>query len=128
MSKKPKPLEQWQREVFEDAFQHSGTCRMECECGKTYYNSNGGWDWADGELETLAADETAIDLPYTVGRITFEGKEYANGCDCWIELAAMIYRFLVAYGPSIADLFDGIKRHMQAEAEGFPVIKDSTCG
>lgn len=46
--------EQKKIEIFEEAFR-SGVGHSEFTycCGKVFYNSNGGWDWEDGELEEL---------------------------------------------------------------------------
>ena len=32
---------------------HSTGYRDQCHCGIQYYDSHGGWDWSDGELEAL---------------------------------------------------------------------------
>lgn len=123
MSKtKLKPLTTEQRETFEESFRTCGTSRMQCQCGKFYYNSTGQWDWDDGELEEYHADKEAIDVDYTIGRVCFNGCEYADVCDCWLEDAARIYQWLIAYRYSVSEFYTVVKRKMKAEAEKFPVV------
>ena len=109
-------------EIFEKAFGLSvGHSCMKCECGKTFYNSNGGWDWENGELEALEKSKNAIDLDYSVGEIGFEGKRYVPDCECWHERAMMIFKFLMTYNYQIIELFTGVKQLLLEEAKS---IKD----
>lgn len=109
-------------EIFEKAFRASvSRSRMECECGKVFYNSNGGWDWEDGELEALEKSKDAIDLDCSVGEIGFEGRQYALDCECWHERAIRIFEFLMSHNYQIVELFTNVKVLLLEEVES---IKD----
>ncbi len=109
-------------EIFEEAFRDmtAGSWRT-CVCGKDFYNSGGGWDWEDGELEALEKNKTAIDLDYSVGTITFEGKEYCLDCNCWHKRALMIFGFVMSHNLMIVELFRAVKKHELAKAENIKV-------
>ena len=110
-------------EIFEDAFKDQGFVgsRRDCICGNIFYNSNGGWDWEDGELEELAKNKRAFDVDYSVGTITFEGKEYCLDCTCWHKRALMIFRFLTTHNSPIVALFRAVKKHELALAGSIEV-------
>ena len=105
-------------EIFEEAFRDmvAGSQR-ECDCGKIFYNSNGGWDWEDGELEALEKSKSATDLDYSVGTITFEGNEYCLDCNCWHKRAVKIFGFLMSHNSPVVALFRAVKKHELARAE-----------
>lgn len=119
---KVKPLTSQEREIFEKSFRTCGTSRMQCQCGKWYYNSTGGWDWDEGELEEYHADKQAIDVDYTIGRLVFDGQEYADACDCWEEAATRIYRWLIANRYAVTAFYPAVKQEMKADAEQFPIV------
>lgn len=103
-------------EILEEAFRdHTAGSRRECDCGKIFYNSNGGWDWEEGELEALEKSESATDLDYSVGTMTLEGKEYCLDCGCWHKRALVIFGFLMAHNFAIVALFRAVKRHELAQ-------------
>lgn len=109
-------------EIFEDAFRdHIAGSYRECNCGKVFYNSNGGWDWEDGELEALEKSNTAMDLDYSVGTITFENKEYCLDCNCWHKRALMIFGFVMSHNLPIVALFRAVKKHELVKAESITV-------
>lgn len=123
MSKeKVKALTDQQREIFEISFRTSGTSRMQCQCGKFYYNSNGQWDWEDGELEEYHADKESIDVDYTIGRLVFNNSEYADACNCWQDDAARVYHWLIAHRYSVVDFYCKVKESLEVEAERFPTV------
>ena len=108
-------------EIFEIAFRSGvGHSRMECVCGKVFYNSNGRWDWEDGELEELKKSN-ATDLDYTVGSVFFEEKEYCLDCDCWHKRALVIFESLVRHNHQIAELFSLCKKTKQEEVDNISV-------
>ena len=109
-------------EIFEEAFgsDTAGSCR-ECDCGKVFYNSNGGWDWEDGELAGLNGSD-AVDLDYSVGTVIFESKEYCKDCTCWHKRALAIFDFLVTHNYKIASFFKHYKAQKQKEAEDIKEI------
>ena len=114
--------EQEKIEIFEEAFRdHCTGSRRECDCGKMFYNSNGGWDWEDGELEALEKSNTATDLDYSVGTLTFEGKEYCLDCSCWHKRALMIFRFVMTHNSPIVELFRAVKKYELAKAENIAI-------
>ena len=111
-------------EIFEQAFGVSvGHSYMECECGKVFYNSNGGWDWEEGKLEALWKSKDATDLDYSVGEISLEGRRYVLDCTCWHERAIVIFEFLMSHNHPIVELFTAVKALLLKKAEN---IKDKT--
>jgi hypothetical protein len=88
-------------DLFEKTFRLpvSG-CRRTCECGRTFYNGSGHWDWDDGEIEALEkSGATAVD--YAIGIVCFEG-EYADACNCWHPRAKQIIAFVVRHDVQLA--------------------------
>lgn len=111
-------------ESFELAFAtNRGGCRRVCDCGREFYNPNGGWDWKEGELERLAKDENAQPLEWTVGTISFEGKEYVPDCDCWQKRAEIIIGFIDSHGRKIAEYLSLEKKRLQRIADAAPVVE-----
>jgi len=77
------PSEEFNRACEE--YMTSGGSRRTCECGMTFYNPDGGWDWNEGELEELQAKEErgeATSVGYTVTAMSIDGKEFVIGCPC----------------------------------------------
>jgi len=72
---------------FVDAFCSHGSCRWTCVCGRTYFSSDGGFNFDDGELEDLekrAKDDpdACIDVgSCSVGVIHF-AEDHVVGCMC----------------------------------------------
>jgi hypothetical protein len=122
---KAKPLTRAELEIFELSFHNNtGTSRMQCACGRVFYNSTGNWDWDDGELEGYHADKNAIDVDHTILALTVQGKDVADACTCWHGEAAMIYRWLIAYRYQVVEFYRRVKNHLQKEAEAFPVVNE----
>lgn len=94
-----------------------GGCRETCECGKTYYNPTGGWDWEEGELDELDKDPNAISVDCSVTSIRFEGKEYVEFCDCWHERAERIMGFIDSHNIQIAEYLNMERMRKLFEAE-----------
>ncbi len=110
-------------ENFERAFStNSGGCRRVCECGREFYNPDGGWDWSDGELESLESND-ATALPYTVGEVAFEGKTYVNACNCWHKRADMLQNWINGHRHQIARFLSLEKKSKQAEADDAPIVE-----
>lgn len=94
---------------WEDTFtRHSSSCWVRCECGTQYYNSDGSWDWDEGELDGLRADANAFDVDYGISIIAFNGKEFANPCDCWKPVALRVIGFLDSH-------MDGLREFIEKE-------------
>jgi hypothetical protein len=111
-------------QTFEDAFStHSGSCYATCACGRIFYNSNGGWDWEEGELENLEKIQTAVDLDYAVESLSFEGKTYVKDCKCWHDRAAIIKKFVDGHAREIANYLTAEKKRKTTVAEKAPVVK-----
>lgn len=109
-------------ENFECAFgTGSGGCRRVCECGREFYNPEGGWDWDDGELEDLEK-RGATALEYTVGEISFEGKVFVNGCNCWHPRAERLIDWIDGHRNQIAEFLTLEKKRKQREANDAPVV------
>lgn len=112
-------------ENFERAFSSgTGGCRRTCNCGKEYFdNSNGHYDWEDGELEALLASKTSVALDYSVGDIDFEGTQYVDACPCWHERAEQIMSFIDNHAFKISEYLTLEKKRKQSEADHSPIVK-----
>lgn len=111
---------------FEDAFSDSsGGCRRRCECGREFYNSDGGWTWEEGELDELSRSG-ATDLPYSVGLLAFEGRLVVPDCDCWQERAKRLIVFITNHDDAIATFLTLRKKRMVNAAARLPVVSDAT--
>lgn len=108
---------------FEDAFDcgASGAVRH-CNCGRVFYNSDGGWDFEPGELESLKASG-ATDLDHACGEINFNGKTYAIDCPCWHDRAMAVIEFLNEHAQSIADFLTNEKKRKTLAAIMSPVVE-----
>ena len=115
------------RENFEEAFSdHAGTCRLTCDCGKTYFDDyNTGYSWDEGELEKLKAGVEIWSIPTdgSIGGVDFEGRHYAQCCTCWHPRAEKVMGFLDSHARQIADYLTREKQRKQAEADSSPIIK-----
>lgn len=108
---------------FIEAFGSRGSgCIRECACGRVFYNSDGGWDWEEGELEKLLADPTATNLDYSVSTVLFEGKEFVPDCLCWRPRAHRVIKFLQAHDQEIAAFLAAEKKRLTRIAERAPVV------
>lgn len=115
-----------QLENFEKAFTLSSAgCRETCRCGMTYFDDsfNSGWDWEDGELESLRKSDTAFARDYGIQRIAVGGLTYASDCDCWHQTAAQYIRFFNNYKEEIAEFYKLEKERLLSEADAIPVIE-----
>ena len=110
------------QESFAEAFRSNcGGCRRTCECGREFYNPDGGWTWETGELEGLELRK-ATALDYTVTTVGFEGKELVMDCDCWHPRAKQIMSFLDGHADAIAKYLTNEKKRKQSEADRSPVV------
>lgn len=110
-------------ETFERAFRDGvSSCRGTCACGREFYNSSGGWDFDEGEIEALEADPNATATEYAVGYVTFEGVTYLDVCACWHPRAAKIRDFLRAHDSKIAAFLTEERARKQSEFERAPVV------
>ncbi len=112
-------------ESFKEAFHTGyGGARRECECGITFYNSCGGWDWEEEELDTLGADKGARDIDCTVSEVEFEGKSYVYQCDCWHKRAEQIMKFIDNHSHGIAQYLRLEKLRAQQNWEHMPTVEE----
>lgn len=110
------------KQTFFDAFKLPvGSCRGVCNCGKTYYNSNGGWGFDDTEIEQLKV-MGAIDLDYSVGFIELEGRTYIYDCECWHERAIQIQSFIDGHNHQIANYLNGEAKAIKEAANIAPTV------
>jgi hypothetical protein len=102
-------------------------CRELCPCGKEYYNPGGGWDWEDGELEKLEADPNAFVVDYSIGRIEFNGQQYADACDCWKAVALRVIGFLDWHMDGIREFIEKerLRRLSEFKSDSFVVGLDT---
>lgn len=109
---------------FESGFatRTSGAVRT-CLCGRVFYNPSGGWDWEDGELDSLEADPKATGVDWACGEVRINGKTYARDCDCWHEQGRKILEFVLRYDEEIADFLNQVKAAKTAAADRAPSVK-----
>lgn len=113
-------------ESFKEAFPTGyGGARRECECGILFYNSCGGWDWEEGELEDLDKDKESRDIDCTVSEVEFEGKSYVYQCDCWHKRAEQIMEFIDNHSHGIAQYLRHEKLRAQQKWENMPTVEES---
>lgn len=86
---------------FKEAFSTESVTDLECACGKHYFSTLG---WSDGEFDSVAANTSSciVHTELDINVIAFEGKEYADYCDCWHERAEKIMGFLKSHHRQIA--------------------------
>ena len=78
-------------EIFEDVFyDHSSTAVMTCECGKTYYCPNDGFDFDEGELERLEKDPDAFAVD-CVSPMTLFKQRFVCECGCYKQDPGVIF-------------------------------------
>lgn len=111
-----------QQENFERAFSggYSG-CTRQCHCGKSFYDAVNQWDFEEGEIERLQSTG-AIPLDHSVGSVSFEGRDYVDGCHCWHGRASVIIQFLDSHAQEIARFLTLEKEQRTIEAEQSPVV------
>jgi predicted dehydrogenase len=114
-----------QFENFERAFRGGVSgCRRDCECGIEYWDSyNGGYDWGEGEVESLMNNPKAKALDHAVGIVEFEGCVYVDGCTCWHERARKIIAWMVHHDEAIAEFLSLEKERKQREANRAPTVR-----
>lgn len=102
---------------FEQAFDSGcGSCRGDCCCGKTFYNPDDHWDFEDGELDELEANQNATGVDHAIGFVIFEGRYYLNACDCWHERSKQIMDFIDAHAREISKYLNAEKARKISEA------------
>lgn len=115
-------------ENFERAFSSgTGSCRVTCDCGKIYFNATDRGCWEPGELDELQRleqDGKAISTDYTIDYIDFEGKQFANGCDCWHSRAIKIMAWLDAHAHKMAEYLSLEKERKQSIADHSPLVRE----
>lgn len=112
-------------ESFKEAFHTGvGSCRGQCECGVQFYNSDGGYDFNEGELEELEKMSDSRDIDCSVAFVDFEGIEYVYQCDCWEERAMKIMQFIDDHSHGIAQYLRLEKERMQSEANNMPTVEE----
>lgn len=89
-----------------------------------FYNSDGGWDFDEGELDKLHADPNAKDLDYAVPFVEFEGTVYVADCTCWHERAERILAFLDDHAIQVANYLMAERQRKIKEASRVPLIKE----
>ena len=107
-------------EEFEEAFDSpGGGSRRSCECGREYFNGDGGWDWEEGELKQLRElaqrdPEGYIELDYSCGGMEVAGEFIVFYCPCG---RARAYEELFRRSArGIADYLSRRARRIEAEA------------
>jgi hypothetical protein len=108
---------------FDRAFSHIRTRSFKCQCGKTYWDSVNLNDWDEGEREELAASPNCFGVAYAIDVIEFNGKEYANACECWKPKASQIIAWLEENRQEIATFFKLEKERIVSEANRLALVE-----
>lgn len=110
-------------ESFERGFtERVSGCRRTCDCGREFYDAfNRGYDWDDGELESLQADAKVTGLDYSVGTLYFEGRHCVLDCECWKGRGNRIAAFLIEHREEIGRFFDEERKRHESEARSAAV-------
>ncbi len=112
-------------ESFKEAFYTGmGSCRGQCECGVQFYNSDGGYNFDEGELEELEKIPDSRDIDCSVAFVEFEGIEYVYQCDCWEKKAMQIMQFIDDHSHGIAEYLALEKVRMQAQVDNMPTMEE----
>lgn len=118
-------MDKEKRRNFENAFDsRSSGCRGLCACGVEYYDVVNQWDWDEGEFDSLVADPSTKPVDHAVGYVLFGGGQYVNACDCWIEEAERVVKFLENHSEQITEYLKLEKNRRLYEASQI-VIPDS---
>jgi hypothetical protein len=113
-------------ENFERAMStRMGSIRIDCVCGKTYYDATAQGSWHEGEFEKLSQDPSSVALDYPPSWIGFEGQEFADACVCWHPRAEKLIRFIEGHARGIVEYLSLEKQRKMTEAEACPVMKES---
>lgn len=100
-------MEEQCSDIFAEAFSsHCGGYMRECACGRVYYNTNGGWDVTEEELDEVEErctkePEKYFDLDCTVTTMEIGGESIVYGCCC--NKARRYERFLINHAEQIVD-------------------------
>jgi hypothetical protein len=120
--RKPEARHRFWRE-FEDGFRTraAGAVRQ-CCCGRVFYNPGNGWDWDEGELDSLAANPNATSVEWACGEVRIDGVIYAQDCTCWHERGLTILKWVLGHDEEIAQFLTNVKAAKTAEANRAPVV------
>lgn len=103
--------------LFEEHFHTSSSSAcMTCECGTTYFCQT---DHSEEEIEN-ERQAGSVFVDFFSRRITFEGKEYSDLCDCWKERAEKISNFLTSHHRYIVPYLNAVKAMKQHSADSLP--------
>lgn len=112
-------------ESFKEAFDIGAiSCRGICECGRVYYNSDGGWDWEENELELLETDNNAFDLDCGIAVVKFMNKEFIYQCDCWFNVADKFMQIIDNHAFQIAQYLKFEKVRLQEIVDSMPTVEN----
>lgn len=98
------------RKLFVRAFRAPVSTRhfYQCSCGACFNNHT------LDDLEDMGGGIEIIE-------IQFEGKRFADECDCWVERAQKIHGFIMTHSNEIVRL---IKGHVDSAIHSMPDQKD----
>jgi hypothetical protein len=100
-----------------------GSAIQTCQYGKTYFSSDGGFDWEEGQLERLQVHDDTIDTGiYAVEYLEFERSLYVIDCNCWHDRAEKIMAFLDFHAEKIGRYYQEERRRLQSEAQRLPLL------
>lgn len=110
-------------EMFERCFRSGcGTVCMTCNCGLTYYNYMDAGCFEEGELEKLEKNPKAKAVDYSISILECEGRQYADGCDCWHKRALQLLAFIDGHAHAIAEYLTLEKQRKQRAADNSPTV------
>jgi hypothetical protein len=108
--------------MFGEAFNSGcGGCLRVCACGRVHYDSShdGGWDWEDGERESLRENPDAIPHCGTVSSMCVCGEEIVYGCTC--DKAQRYESFIVNHQHQIVHYLRLRAKNLIDEAESIKI-------
>ncbi len=73
-------------------------------------------------METLKADPKAVPLPYAVGTVRLEGREYVEDCTCWHKRALQIMEFLEGHAHQVAQYLNDSREKAIRDAMEMPIV------
>lgn len=116
--------DEFNRELFERAFSAgAASCRVDCPCGKIYWDETQTGVYEEGELAELESDLNAVAVDYSIQYVEFNGRQYSASCDCWVPVAKQIASFLIEHDSKVAKYLNGRKKKAVEDANGLPEVK-----
>ena len=92
---------------------------LECKCGRNNYDFRNDYDWDEGELEELIADENAVGHDGSFPVLSIAGEWVIPDCPC--NKALDVEAWLIAHQAETADFLNARAKDLIEEAESIKV-------